>query len=337
MLNIAVVGTGYWGKNHVKTFAALRDEGLDISITVCDINEKRARKLAEEYGATWVSNTLELIKGEKAVHAVTIATPSPMHADQAEFFLKNGIPIMVEKPLALTISKAKAVIELSKSTGTLLSVGHVFRHHAAIREASKMIQQGKLGPIKLIESIRTAVREPRPDMGAIHALAIHDYDIFSFLLNNQIPEVINSSIVPSNIPGIEDHAITHLTFNGEGGSIILGCSIVGWRSRIEGKQRKLRIFGRDASLDIDYLDHSGLWIHHHPNEAVGPEWGGSGAAPRERWMIPIGEPALTAELRHFLQLVLKGKKNDIITGGNVGLNGVIMVERALKSSKLKIN
>jgi len=107
---------------------------------------------------------------------------------------------------------------------------------------------------------------------------------------------------------------------------------VSWRSRIQGKVRVLRIIGQDASLAIDYLDHSGLWIHHHPNNAHGQQWGGFDAAPRERIELPLGEPSLTAELRAFISHV-KGENTDIPhASGKVGMDGVRAVSLALKAA-----
>jgi len=197
-----------------------------------------------------------------------------------------------------------------------------------------MIADGNLGPVRLLESIRTAVRDPRPDMGAIHALGIHDYDVFSYLMGDNPPSNLISRATPSTIEGIEDHAVTLLSFpqpTGLEGPHALCQSTVGWRGRIGGKQRSLRIIGRDKSIDVDYLDHSGIWIHHHPNEEVGGEFGGPGAARRERINLPLGEPALTAELRHFIGLVSCNATQDPITGGEVGISGVKMVEMALQS------
>ena len=328
-MRVAVIGTGYWGTNHVRTLSALRDGGADLDLVVCDVDHDRAHTLAEAHDASATTDPHSLLKGEGSVDAVTIATPSPLHAEQAKMFLSNGIATLVEKPMALSIDESRQVVDIASEHEALLSVGHVFRHHSGVREAARLVAAGEIGPVRLIESVRTAVREPRPDMGAIHALGIHDYDIFSFIMNDQAPLSIQASATPSYLPGIEDHAVTLLTFSQSDAPPALAVSTVGWRSRIDGKQRRLRIIGRDASLDVDYLDHSGLWIHHHPGEQIGTEWGGTGAAPRERLTLPLGEPALTAELRHFLSLVENGTQHDPITGGEVGVRGVEMVERAL--------
>ena len=103
--------------------------------------------------------------------------------------------------------------------------------------------------------------------------------------------------------------------------------------------RELRIIGRDASLHIDYLDHTGLWIHKHPQNIRGPDWGGFGAAPRERVGIEGGEPSLTAELRAFAnacKLHAQGAPFDdlnILAPGEIGVIGMRLVESALRATK----
>ena len=136
----------------------------------------------------------------------------------------------------------------------------------------------------------------------------------------------------SEIKGIEDHADLLLEFpaglNGEVGAM---ASIhLSWRSRIRGKVRSLEVVGRDGSLYVDYMDHSGIWFYSHPGNAHGAEFGGFGSAPRERIEIAISEPALTAELRDFI-LRSKGERNGItLNGVDVGIEGMRLVEDALR-------
>ncbi len=95
----------------------------------------------------------------------------------------------------------------------------------------------------------------------------------------------------------------------------------------------MRVIGHDASLAIDYLDHSGLWIHHHPGNAHGQQWGGFDAAPRERIELPLGEPSLTAELRAFVKHSTGELEGEPLASGSVGLVGVKMVDAALYASQ----
>jgi len=332
-LKIAVVGTGYWGRNHVRTLAALKSSGLISNLIVCDVDAERAEAMATEFDCQWCTDANEL--KSLGVGAATIATPTPQHAPLAILLMEQGIDVLVEKPLAMSEEQAKEVLDCAEKTGRVLMVGHLFRYHAAVRKAAELIADGTLGPILHIESVRLSVREPRPDIGVIAALAIHDMDIMKDLMGDIEPSKINCLALPSDNPKIEDHAIIEMGFAANSGCNPNGVSAVvtvSWRSRIQGKVRVLRIIGQDASLAIDYLDHSGLWIHHHPNNAHGQQWGGFDAAPRERIELPLGEPSLTAELRAFISHV-NGENNDIpFASGKVGLEGVAMVSLALKSA-----
>ncbi len=330
MVGVAIIGTGYWGRNHVRTFCALRDEGLIDDVIVCDLDEMRASAIGSEFNCQYTTDAGSL--SSLGVSMVTIATPTPSHAKLAISMMRSGLDVLVEKPLAMNIKEAEKIKEVVEETGRLLLVGHVFRHHAGVRKAAEMIRDGKLGPIQHIVSERLAVREPRDDIGVIAALGIHDLDICTDILGGIRPVRMRGMASESEIRGIEDHAELLLEFpaeeNEEKGAM---ASIhLSWRSRIRGKVRSLEVVGRDGSLYVDYMDHSGIWFYSHPSNAHGVEFGGFGAAPRERIEIAISEPALTAELRDFI-LRSKGERNSItLNGVDVGIEGMWLVEEALR-------
>ena len=328
---VAVVGTGYWGRNHVRTWVSLKQEQIIDRLIVCDVDENRARELAEEFDCEWHSDALTL-REKYEIDAASIATPTPLHAPLAIALMEQGVDVLVEKPLAMDEAEAQSIVACAEEHGRLLCVGHLFRYHVAIRKAANMIAAGELGSVLHIESERLSVREPRPDIGVIAALAIHDMD----------PEEIDAFSLPSEIEGIEDHAVIHMRFPSGTCGNPLGPSAqitVSWRSRVRGKVRELRIIGRDASLHIDYLDHTGLWLHNHPRNIRGTEWGGFGAAPRERVEIEGGEPSLTAELRAFAQAsqsLASGSSLDslnLLAPGHIGVVGMRLVEAALRATK----
>ena len=338
---VAVVGTGYWGRNHVRTWVSLKQEKVIDRLIVCDVDENRARELAEEFDCEWHTDALTL-RENYDIDAATIATPTPMHAPLAIALMQQGVDVLVEKPLAMDEVEAQSIVTCAQETGRMLCVGHLFRYHVAIRKAADMIASGELGPVLHIESERLSVREPRPDIGVIAALAIHDMDICRDLMGDVDPDEIDAFSLPSEIAGIEDHAVIHMRFPSGTTDNPLGPSAqitVSWRSRVRGKVRELRIIGRDASLHIDYLDHTGFWLHKHPDNIRGPEWGGFGAAPRERVEIEGGEPSLTAELRAFAeasQSLASGESIEslgLLAPGPIGVIGMRLVEAALRATK----
>jgi len=322
MVVVGVIGTGYWGKNHVRTFCTLKNEGLIDEVIVCDSNEERAIEIGKEFGCKYAIDPKMLV--DLGVSMVTIATPTPSHASLAIMMMQMGLDVLVEKPLAMNMTEAKSVIDCAEDTGKLLLVGHVFRHHSGVRKAVELVKNGEVGEIKHIISERLATREPRTDNGVIAALGIHDFDICCDILGIE-PEKIVGVANESKISGIEDHASLQMIF--ENG--IVGFVELSWRSRVRGKVRSLQIIGTDASISLDYLDHSGLWLHRHLNDGHGEEFGGFGAAPREWIEIPDGEQALTAELRDFVLRSIGQRTGPTLNGGHVGLEGMKRVEMAL--------
>ena len=325
MVVVAVVGTGYWGRNHVRTFCSLRDEGLVKRVIVCDSNQQRAMEIGNEFDCEFAIDALSL--SDMGVTMVTIATPTPSHANLANSLMKMGLDVLVEKPLAMNTKQAKEVIQVANETGCLLLVGHVFRHHSGVRKAAELVKNGEIGTVRHIISERLATREPRPDNGVIAALGIHDFDICCDILGKE-PEKIVGVATESNISGIEDHASLQMIFEND----VVAFVELSWRSRIRGKVRALQIIGTDGSISLDYLEHHGLWLHRHPNDAHGEEFGGFGSAPREWIDIPDGEQALTAELRDFVLRSIGQRTGPTLNGGDVGLDGMKRVELALQAT-----
>lgn len=334
-LTIGIIGCGHWGRNHAKTFAQLRNENIIDDFIVCDILCERAKNIASTYGVKWCTDSADLIEIH-AVDAVTIATPTSTHAEIAIRFLEAGIDTLVEKPMTLNIEEAERMVSAASKTENILAVGYPLRYHAPLCAAREMIRAGHLGPIHSIEADRLSVREPRLDTGVIATLAIHDIDICSMLLDEQVPASIQAHSLPSSVLGVEDHAVIHLQFSpnqfdeGRGITATLTSS---WRSRIRGKVRSTRIHGRDASIDIDTTRHDGFYIHHHPGNITGECWGGISKTPREWISIAGGEPCLTSELRAFAIACTTRDRTYILTDPEIGLAATRLVEIARYSAQ----
>ena len=156
MVVIGVIGTGYWGKNHVRTFCTLKEEGLIDKVIVCDSDESRAIEIGEEFGCEYATDPQEL--ASLGVSMVTIATPTPSHASLAIMMMEMGLDVLVEKPLAMNTKEAKRVIMCAEKTGRLLLVGHVFRHHSGVRKAAELVKNG-IHPTTIMTGFRIALKD----------------------------------------------------------------------------------------------------------------------------------------------------------------------------------
>ena len=186
-MKIAIIGTGYWGKNHVRILKEVLDEGKIDGLYLCDNREERLEDAARKFNISYYTNYKEI---PKDVDGVIIATPSDTHYKIAKEFLKEGKDIFVEKPMTLNSRDADDLIKIGEKNGNILMVGHVFRYHSAVNEIKKRIERGDFGRICHIMSNRFSLRVPREDMGVLFALGIHEVDIFCYLLNKEYPQGI---------------------------------------------------------------------------------------------------------------------------------------------------
>ena len=329
MTGIAVIGTGYWGKNHVRTYSELVSEGILDKVIICDINEKRAKELGSAFNIEYITDHRELID-DPSIDAVSIVTPSPTHYQLAKQFMKAGKDVLVEKPMTMDIDEAKDLVRISEETGQILMVGHIFRHHPAVKELKNRINIGELGTIRLISSNRLSFGAPRKDMGVIYALGIHEVDMFCHLMNVDYPKSVLSDTRCTLQPGIEETATISMDFGSA-----TAYAFESWLMPASGKQRDLIVVGSEKVAKIDYLKPQELQMFDiriaeqdfdaKTNFSVEDE--GSYTIP-----IPYAEP-LKEELKNFIHCIQS--RDNPLSDGSIGMRAVEMAEAALKSASMK--
>jgi len=241
-LNVAVVGVGSMGKNHVRIFSELKKVNL---IAVCDINGKNAREISRMYKTKYYSNHKQLIKKEK-LNAVSIAVPTELHESVALDFIENNIPVLVEKPLASNVKSAKRLIMKAKKERTLLTVGHVERFNPVVMKLHELIKNGKFGDILSIVIRRVGLFPLNfKDVGVVTDLGVHDLDIVTSLLGKN-PEKIFARGGNAFTKKYYDHAEIFLDFGK------IGCFILtNWVTPV--KIRKLSVTGTKGHAELDFI------------------------------------------------------------------------------------
>ena len=106
-LNVAVVGAGIYGINHVNAYTWNPNTNL---VAVCDLNKEITDKIAQEYNVKTYNDVNEMLDQEE-IDAVSIATPDAFHMEPALAAIRHGKPILVEKPLATSSEDAKKIID----------------------------------------------------------------------------------------------------------------------------------------------------------------------------------------------------------------------------------
>ena len=139
---VCVVGVGQWGAFHCRLF---RTADPRVELYICGRNRERAERLAATTGAKGVILGLERAVEDSRIEAVSLALPHHLHKEAAVLAAQAGKHTLVEKPIALALSDADAMIEAAREAGTILMVAEDMQYRPAIRAAAKMIDAGDVG------------------------------------------------------------------------------------------------------------------------------------------------------------------------------------------------
>ncbi|WP_296879705.1 Gfo/Idh/MocA family protein [uncultured Methanobrevibacter sp.] len=304
-VNVGVIGVGAMGENHVRVYHKIEEANL---IGVSDVSERALKKIEKKYGAKGYTDYCELLQNPD-IEVVSVCVPTTFHHAVVMEAIKHKKHILVEKPIAFTLTEAEEMIEAAKEAGVILATGHVERFNPAVQKAKELIDDGVIGDIVSAFAKRVGPLPPRiKDVGVSIDLAIHDLDIMNYLFEEDITQVygtMNSSFDDSEF---EDHAEIMVSFDNESTGIIE----VNWLTPY--KRRELELTGTAGIISVDYIQQS-------------IEVFGKFAQDIE---IKHEEP-LKGELKSFLKSVVE-EKEPVITGED-GLKALKMVIAANKSSK----
>jgi len=207
-VNLALVGTGDWGANLLRNFAALPEARV---VAVCDADPGR---LAKARGvvpqATAVDDARRLLD-VPGLEAVVIAAPAPAHAPLARMFLEAGKDVYVEKPFTLDVGDAEALVALAEAKSRILMVGHLLIHHPAVVRLKAMIDAGELGTVHYVYSQRVNLGKVRKDENALWSFAPHDLSVMLHFLGGE-PVDVSARGSAFLQPGIEDVVFSSLSW-----------------------------------------------------------------------------------------------------------------------------
>lgn len=145
-VRFGVVGVGGMGGNHARSFKDIEEANL---VAVADVNEATAQKVSEETGAKAFTDAKDLIDNG-GVEAILIATPHFFHPPVAEYAASKGVHVLSEKPIAVTVAAADAMIAACEKGGVYLGVMFQQRTENVRRKMKEMIDGGEIGEIHRI-------------------------------------------------------------------------------------------------------------------------------------------------------------------------------------------
>ena len=182
MVNVAVVGYGYWGPNVVRNFQELDNARVTLC---CDLSADRLAQVKRKYPSIEVTSVVDDVFENPNVDAVALATPVATHYDFARRALEHGKHVLVEKPLAASVAEAESLVEIADKRELTLMVNHTFIYTGAVRKMKELIDRGDLGELYYFDSVRINLGLVQKDVNVLWDLAPHDIAILDHLVGQQ--------------------------------------------------------------------------------------------------------------------------------------------------------
>jgi len=302
MTNLAVIGTGYWGKNLVRNFAQLK-----VLHTICDTDEEKLKQMGKDYPRVNKVMAFGEVLANDEIDAVAIATPAELHYQLTKEALLAGKDVFCEKPLALTVEEGVELTTLAQNKKRILMVGHLLEYHPAVIKLKELVDKGELGRINYIYSSRLNLGKIRREENILWSFAPHDISVILLLLN-EMPTAVWAQGGNYLHSQIADITVTNLSFN----SGVKAHIFVSWLHPY--KEQKLVVIGdRKMAVFDDVSKEDKLLLYPHKID-----WIERVPVPKkenaEKIYFEIKEP-LQEECLHFLHC-LKTRQTPKTDGNN---------------------
>jgi predicted dehydrogenase len=324
---VAVVGCGYWGPNLIRNFTSCQTTEL---VAVCDQDQSRLAKVGTLNPHAQRLADYQDVLADPSIEAVCIATPVATHAPLAERALRAGKHVLIEKPMAMSVRDAEALVHLATEMRLTLMVDHTFVYSPAIHKIKSILSAGELGEIYYVDSVRINLGLFQNDVNVLWDLSPHDLSIVDHLLGT-LPKSVSAMGTCHTGADVEDVAYLNLDF----GNNLLATFHANWLSPVKirhliigGSKKSLiyndlnpiepiKVYDRGITIGQNVEARRGALISYRTGDVWSPH-------------IDQAEP-LQNMVRHFSECVREGKKP--ITDGEAGLRVVRILEAAQRSIK----
>ena len=324
MVGVAVVGYGYWGPNHVRTFDSL--PGCSVKY-ICDSDKDRLATAKQRHPHLRASGDLDTVLADPEVDAVALITAAPTHCELTLRCLAAGKHTFVEKPMALTGADAEKMVRSAEKNDRILMVGHLLEYHPAVTMLRAYIDEGQLGDIHYIYTTRVNLGVVRSEENALWSLAPHDVSIILYLFG-EAPVAVAARGADYVQQSIEDVVFCTLHF----ASGRMAHIHVSWLD--PHKIRKVTIVGSKQMAVFDDMQGEEM-VKVYDKGIVGdrePEGYGQPVTVRTGDIhlprVKMAEP-LKIEDGHFIECVAEGKTP--LSDGWDGLRVIRVLEAATES------
>lgn len=316
-ISVAVLGSGYWGKNLVRVLGQLG--ALKV---VCDRNGDVAEKFGQTMPGVDTCVSVSEVFSREDVDAVVVATPAETHATLVRQSLLAGKHVFVEKPMALRVEEAAELVTLAESQDLTLMVGHLLQYHPVYIRLKNMALGGELGKINYIYSNRLNLGKIRREENILWSFAPHDISMILGLVGED-PVTVSAKGGTFLSSGVPDVTVSMFEFPNK----VKAHIFVSWLHPF--KEQKLVVVG-DRQMAV--FDDTLPWkekLQIYPHEI---KWLGQMPVPTKGNPILVDvaeDEPLRLECQHFLECVRTRKIPT--TDGHEGLRVLRVLNAAQKS------
>ena len=324
---VAVVGSGSWGFNHVRTFNSLTSCEL---VGVSDLSDKNLKRVETQFPELKTSKEYTDFTRNSDIDAIVVSSSAETHYEIAKDALKHGKHCFVEKPITLDINEAQELVDLADQKDLVLMVGHLLLYHGAVDFLKKLVDEKKIGDMLYLYSQRVNLGKVRSSENALWSFAPHDISIMLYIIDSKPVRV--SATGQSFLQKKNNiHDVVFFTIYFENGTIATGQ--VSWLD--PHKIRKFTIVGSEKMVTFDDMEiREKIRIYDKGVDG----WDASYDSYAESMSIHDGDISipkviLTEPLKredgHFIECIINKKKP--LTGGQNGLD-VLKVLMAAQNS-----
>ena len=325
MINIGIIGYGYWGTNLVRNFAEVPGGRL---YAVVEPDPRKLELVQRRYPGVKATPCLDEILRDPVLDAVAIATPVSTHFDLAAAALRAGKHVWLEKPMTETSAEARQLIDLAEKRKLTLFVDHTFIYTGAIQTMHEIVARGDIGDVYYYDLIRINLGLFQHDVNVISDLAVHDFSILDFLLRDH-PIAVSASGVTHFAGMPENLAYVTLFYN----SGAIAHTNVNWLAPVKVRQvllggsKKMIVYDDMATSEKVKVYDAGVQFTNDPHEIYQLR---VGYRSGDMWAPKLATTeALRAAGEHFLKCIEASVAP--VTDGYLGLRVVEVIEAATAS------
>lgn len=327
MINVGVIGYGYWGPNLVRNLAEVSRVKL---AAVADSAPQKLELVQRRFPAVKTTTDYQDLIRDPSIDAIAIATPVSTHFELGMAVLKAGKHLWLEKPMTETSLQARQLLDEAEKRNLILFVDHTFVYTGAVRKMKEIVSSGELGKILYYDSSRVNLGLFQHDVNVIADLGVHDFSILDHLLKEH-PNAVSAGGI-NHFPGTPEN-LAYITMFYDSGTI--AHINVSWLAPV--KVRQILLGGSNKMITYDDLEPSekikvydkGVSFTDDPKKIYEMR---VGYRTGDMWAPKLNEgEALRIAVEHFVDCIEKSQQPE--TDGRMGLRVVELVEAATSSMR----